>query len=102
MIGNPGQSNYAASKAGVIGFTKSMAKEYASRGIVTNVVAPGFIQTDMTDALAEDYLTNIVKEIPMGRLGSSEDISRLVLFLSSEYSNYMTGQVFTIDGGLSM
>ena len=102
VIGNPGQSNYAASKAGVIGFTKSMAKEYASRGIVTNVVAPGFIQTDMTDALAEDYLTNIVKEIPMGRLGSSEDISRLVLFLSSEYSNYMTGQVFTIDGGLSM
>ncbi len=102
VIGNPGQSNYAASKAGVIGFTKSIAKEYATRGLIANVVAPGFIETDMTDALPEDYLESIIKEVPMGRLGAADDISKLVLFLSSEYASYMTGQVFTIDGGLSM
>lgn len=102
VIGNPGQSNYAASKAGVIGFTKSIAKEYAKKGLIANVVAPGFIQTDMTDALPEDYLESIINEVPMGRLGAADDISKLVLFLSSEYASYMTGQVFTIDGGLSM
>lgn len=102
VIGNPGQSNYAAAKAGMIGFTKSIAKEYASRGVISNVVAPGFIETDMIEALPDDYINNIIKEIPLGRLGRPEEIAKLVLFLSSDYANYMTGKVFTIDGGLSM
>lgn len=102
VIGNPGQSNYAASKAGIIGFSKSVAKEYASKGIICNVVAPGFIETDMTQALPKDYLDNIMKTVPLGRLGKSEEIANLTAFLASDEAGYMTGQVFKIDGGISM
>jgi len=102
LIGNPGQSNYAASKAGMIAFTKSVAKEYASKGIIANAIAPGFIETDMIATLPEEYLNNIISSIPLGRLGQSGEIANLVAFLASDVSGYMTGQTFKIDGGLSM
>ncbi|MGI6037472.1 MAG: 3-oxoacyl-ACP reductase FabG [Limnochordia bacterium] len=102
LMGNPGQTNYAAAKAGIIGFTKSLAKEVASRGITANVIAPGFIDTDMTRVLSEEQLTRLQREIPLGRVGRSEDIANGVAFLASEEAAYITGQVLQIDGGLAM
>lgn len=102
LMGNPGQTNYAASKAGMIGFTKSLAKELASRGIAVNCIAPGFIQTDMTDGLNETQKEMLLKSIPMGRLGQPEDIAKAVLFLATTQSDYITGQVLTVDGGMVM
>lgn len=102
MIGNAGQANYAASKAGVIALTKSAAKELASRGIRVNAVAPGFIQTRMTDALPEDVRQKMLANIPLGRLGSPEDVARVVLFLASDHAAYVTGEVVNISGGMVM
>lgn len=102
VMGNAGQGNYSASKAGVIGFTKSMAKELASRGIRVNAIAPGFIQTDMTDVLSEDVKEAMLKAIPLNSLGDPKDIANLVVFLSSESSDYITGQVINVDGGMVM
>lgn len=102
VTGNFGQGNYSASKAGVIGFTKSMAKELASRGINVNAVAPGFIETDMTEILKEDVKDSLVKNIPMGRSGRPSDIANIVVFLASEKSDYITGQVINVDGGMVM
>lgn len=102
VTGNAGQANYAAAKAGVIGFTKSMAKELASRGITVNAVAPGFIATDMTAVLSEQVKTELIARIPLGRLGATEDISAAVLFLVSEAANYITGQTLNVDGGMVM
>jgi len=100
LIGNPGQANYAASKAGVIGFTKTCAKEFASRGIKVNAIAPGFIETEMTENLKTD---NLLKMIPLGKLGSADQIASLVNFLvSSDASEYITGQTISIDGGMNM
>ncbi|MDK2919305.1 MAG: 3-oxoacyl-[acyl-carrier protein] reductase [Candidatus Petromonas sp.] len=102
IMGNAGQANYAASKAGVIGFTKSIAKEFAPRGINVNAVAPGFIQTDMTDKLPEEVKENYAASIPLGRLGSPEDVANIVAFLCSEEADYLTGQVINVDGGMVM
>jgi 3-oxoacyl-[acyl-carrier protein] reductase len=102
LIGNAGQSNYSASKAGVIGFTKSMARELASRNINVNAVAPGFIQTAMTDKLTDEQRAELAKNIPLNRLGNPEDISRVVSFLCSEDADYITGQVIAVDGGMTM
>lgn len=102
LMGNPGQANYAASKAGMIGFSKALAKELASRNILVNCVAPGFIKTKMTDALSENQKEAILKEIPLGRLGDAEEVAHAVWFLASSLSDYMTGQVLTIDGGMVM
>lgn len=98
--GNAGQSNYAASKAGIIGFTKSVAREYGSKGINVNAVAPGFIQTDMTDKLPDDIKDFYLKQIPAGRFGKSEDVANVVEFLASEKSDYVTGQVIEVTGGM--
>ncbi len=100
LMGNAGQANYAASKAGVIGFTKSVAKEFASRNINVNAVAPGFIQSDMTDKLGEDVIENYMNAIPLGRLGVADDVANLVSFLVSDASNYITGQTIQVDGGM--
>ncbi|HNR64916.1 MAG TPA: SDR family oxidoreductase, partial [Atribacterota bacterium] len=100
--GNIGQTNYAASKAGIIGFTKSVAKELATRNITVNAVAPGFIKTDMTDKLSEEQKRNILSRIPMVRFGFPEDVANMVHFLVSDEANYITGQVFRIDGGMEM
>ena len=102
LIGNKGQANYAASKAGLIGFTKSVAKELASRNILANVVAPGFIETDMTAALTPEARETLSKQIPLERLGKPADIAGTVAFLASEYAAYITGQVFVVDGGMVM
>lgn len=102
VMGNAGQANYAASKAGVIGLTKSVARELASRNISVNAVAPGFIQTDMTDSLPASVLEGAQKSIPAGRLGTAEEVAKLVLFLAGSGSDYITGQVIGIDGGLAM
>lgn len=102
LTGNAGQSNYSASKAGVIGFTKSIAKEFASRGIRVNAVAPGFIETDMTGKLSEEVIESYSKAIPLGRMGSPDDVAAAVLFLSSEQASYMTGQIITVDGGMTL
>jgi 3-oxoacyl-[acyl-carrier protein] reductase len=102
LMGNVGQSNYAASKAAIIGFSKSLAKELAKKGVRVNVVAPGYIQTDMTEAISEEAKTKLKDMIPMGKLGEPEDIAKLVLFLSSPLSAYITGQVLTVDGGMVM
>ncbi len=102
LIGNAGQSNYAASKAGVIGFTKSTAREVASRGITVNAVAPGFIETDMTSKLNDKQREALMNNIPMGRLGTPEDIAKVVGFLSSDEAAYITGQVIAVDGGMTM
>jgi 3-oxoacyl-[acyl-carrier protein] reductase len=102
IVGNKGQSNYAASKAGLIGLTKSVAKELASRNILANVVAPGFIETDMTAAMTDEARKTLSGQIPLERLGKPEDIASLVTFLASDYSSYITGQVFVVDGGMVM
>ena len=102
VVGNPGQANYCASKAGVIGFTKSLAREVASRNITVNAIAPGFIKTDMTDALPEDIKESVMGTIPMGRYGNPEDIANIAVFLSSDKAGYITGQIIHIDGGMAM
>jgi len=102
LTGNAGQVNYAASKAGLIGFTKSLAKECAARGVRVNAIAPGFIQTDMTDGLKDNVKEQILAQIPMGKMGAPEDIAQAVLFLATDMSRYMTGQVLTVDGGMVM
>ena len=100
LIGNPGQTNYAASKAGMIGFTKSLAKEIGSRGISVNCIAPGFIKSDMTEVLSDIQKETLLKQIPMKRLGEPEEIAHAALYLASTLSNYVTGQVLTVDGGM--
>ncbi len=100
--GNPGQANYAASKAAMIGFTKALAKELASRNIQINCIAPGFIKTAMTDALTEAQKDAIMGTIPLGRLGTVDDVASAALFLASEWSDYITGQVIVVDGGMVM
>jgi len=102
LTGNKGQTNYAASKAGLIGLTKSVAKEFASRGILANVVAPGFIETDMTAAMTAEARQVMSQQIPLERLGTPEDIAGVVTFLASDRAAYITGQVFVVDGGLVM
>lgn len=102
LIGNAGQCNYAASKAGVIALTKSVAKELASRNIRANAVAPGFIETKMTEALPEDIKKQMLAAIPLNRFGSPRDVARVVLFLASDDSSYLTGQVLTVSGGMGM
>lgn len=100
VAGNAGQTNYSASKAGMIGFTKSLAKEVASRGILVNAVAPGFIETGMTDVLKDEIKEEIAKSIPLKRMGTTQDVANLVKFLASEESSYITGQVINVDGGM--
>ena len=100
LTGNPGQSNYAAAKAGLIGFTKAVAREVASRNVTVNAVAPGYIATGMVEDLSEDQRNQILERIPMGRFGTSDDVAETILFLSSRAAGYLTGQVLTIDGGL--
>lgn len=102
VIGNAGQSNYCASKAGVIGFTKSVAKELASRNINVNAIAPGFIETDMTDVLNKEIKEKMIEQIPKKMAGKTENIADAVLFLASDMSNYITGQVINVDGGMVM
>ncbi|MGQ9535129.1 MAG: 3-oxoacyl-[acyl-carrier-protein] reductase [bacterium] len=102
MMGNAGQANYAASKAGIIGFTKSCAKELASRYITVNAIAPGFIETKMTEKLPDEVKQMYFKLIPMGRFGKPEDVANLALFLCSDQADYITGQVIAIDGGMVM
>ncbi len=102
IIGNAGQANYCASKAGVIGLTKSVAKELASRNIQVNAVAPGYIETDMTKDLQGDVRQTLVNAIPLGRIGTPEDVAALVSFLASKNADYITGQIITVDGGMVM
>jgi 3-oxoacyl-[acyl-carrier protein] reductase len=102
LTGNAGQINYASSKSGMIGFTKSLAKEVAARGICVNCIAPGFIQTNMTEVLTENQRQAILNQIPMARLGEPEEIAKAALFLASSMSDYITGQVLTVDGGMVM
>jgi 3-oxoacyl-[acyl-carrier protein] reductase len=102
LMGNEGQANYAASKAGLIGFTKSVAREFASRGITCNVICPGFIETDMTKSLGEDLRKKLLEKIPLARLGQPEDVAGVVAFLCSPAASYMTGQILTVDGGMVM
>lgn len=102
LMGNAGQANYAASKAGLIGFTKALAKEFASRQVCVNAIAPGFIVTDMTDDLSEEIQEQIKKDIPLGCFGETEDIAQAVLFLAGKEARYITGQVLTVDGGMVM
>jgi 3-oxoacyl-[acyl-carrier protein] reductase len=102
LIGNAGQTNYAASKAGLIGFTKSLARELASRNITVNAVAPGFITTDMTAGLSDEIKKTIQSQIPLGKTGSPEDVASTVAFLASAEANYITGQVVCVDGGMVM
>jgi 3-oxoacyl-[acyl-carrier protein] reductase len=102
LIGNAGQANYAASKAGLIGLTKTLARELASRGITVNAVAPGLIETDMTTVLSEEIRQNILKNVPLGKLGEPEDIAGAVAYLASAEAKYITGQVLTVDGGMVM
>jgi 3-oxoacyl-[acyl-carrier protein] reductase len=102
LTGNPGQANYAAAKAGIIGFTKSLAREIASRNITCNVVAPGFIETDMTRALPEAQRTALLQQIPLGRLGATDDIANAVLYLASPAAAYVTGETLSVNGGMYM
>ena len=101
LIGNAGQVNYAGSKAGVIGMTKSLAKELGSRNVTANAVAPGFITTDMTEALPETVKEQMAKQIPLGRMGKPEDVAEAVVFLVSDRASYITGQVLNVDGGMA-
>ena len=102
LMGNAGQANYAAAKAGIIGFTKSVAKEFAPRGITVNAIAPGFIGTDMTNAIPEKIKDEMLKNIPLGRFGNPEDVAEAVMFFVSEEAAYITGQVICVDGGMAM
>ena len=102
ITGNPGQTNYSASKAGMIGFTKSLAKEMGKRNICVNAIAPGMIETEMTQMLPEELKKQYLESIPLGRFGKVEEVAALALFLLSSASDYITGQVFAIDGGLQM
>lgn len=102
QIGNAGQSNYAASKAGIMGLTKSMAKELGSRNITVNAVAPGYITTDMTNELNDEVKEQLKSSIPLGRLGTPDDVANLVCFLASDEAGYITGQTFNVDGGMVM
>jgi len=102
LTGNFGQTNYAASKAGLIGFSKSLAREVARKGITVNCVAPGFIDTEMTQAIPEDVKTGILAQIPLGRMGTAEDVANAALFLSSDEASYITGHVISVNGGMSM
>ena len=102
ITGNAGQANYAASKAGLIGFSKSVARELASRGVTVNVIAPGFIETDMTSGLPPEIRESALREIPLGRFGAGDDIAGAVLFLASPLAAYVTGQVLVVDGGMTM
>ena len=102
LMGNPGQVNYSASKAGVIGLTRTIARELAGRSVTVNAVAPGFIATDMTAALGEEMLEQIKKEIPLGRLGQPQDVADAVLYLASEAGGFITGHVLTVDGGITV
>lgn len=100
ILGNIGQANYASSKAGIIGFTRTMAKEVGPRGITVNAIAPGFIETPMTQQLKEEWRQELVKRIPLGRFGSPRDVAEAVAFLASEEAGYITGQVLGVDGGM--
>ena len=102
LTGNAGQANYAAAKAGIIGFTKSLAREVGSRGITANVVAPGFIDTDMTRALPEAQRQALLADVPLGRLGSAQDIAKAVAFLASPAAGYITGETLHVNGGMYM
>ena len=102
VTGNPGQANYAAAKAGIIAFSKSLAREIGSRGITVNVVAPGFIDTDMTRALSEDQRKALLGQIALGRLGMPDDIAQAVLFLASPGAGYITGETLHVNGGMYM
>jgi 3-oxoacyl-[acyl-carrier protein] reductase len=102
LMGNAGQANYAASKSGLIGFTKTIARELAGRGITSNAVAPGFIPTDMTKDLSEDVKAELMTQIPLGKMGRPEDIAAAVAFLASDDASYITGQVLVVDGGMVM
>lgn len=102
ISGNAGQTNYSASKAGIIGFTKSLAKELSSRNILVNAIAPGFIETDMTDVLKDEIKQEISKNIPLKRMGTADDVANVVKFLASDDSSYITGQVINVDGGMLM
>lgn len=102
ILGNAGQANYSASKAGIIGLTKAVARELAGRGINVNAVAPGFVQTEMTDVLSDKVKEELVKQIPLGRVGQTEDIAKAVAFLASPASDYITGQVLSVDGGMAI
>ncbi|GAU78212.1 3-oxoacyl-[acyl-carrier-protein] reductase [Fusibacter sp. 3D3] len=102
ITGNVGQSNYAASKAGIIGFTKSIARELASRNITVNAIAPGFIQTKMSDAISEEAKQASLSKIPLGKFGQPEDVAGVVVFLASDKANYITGQVIQVDGGMAI
>jgi len=101
VVGNPGQANYASAKAGIIGFTRTIAKEMASRGITANAIAPGFIDTEMTQQLKEDWKEELKRRIPLGYLGSPRDVAEAVAFLASEEARYITGQVLNVDGGMA-
>ena len=102
IAGNAGQANYAASKAGIIGLTKTVARELASRGITVNAVAPGFVHTEMTEVLSDQVKEAAVAQIPLGRFGETQDIANTVAFLASEKADYITGQVICVDGGMAM
>jgi len=102
ITGNPGQANYVAAKSGVIGLTKTTAKEFASRGITVNAIAPGFISTDMTENLSEEVKEAMIKQVPLARIGEPKEIARVALFLASPDSSYMTGQILRVDGGMGM
>lgn len=102
VLGNPGQANYSASKAGVIGLTKSVARELAGKGICVNAVAPGYIRTEMTEGLSQIAKEELLKRIPMKRMGEAEDVANMVLFLAGNQSDYITGQVFCVDGGMAI
>jgi 3-oxoacyl-[acyl-carrier protein] reductase len=102
VMGNAGQANYAATKAGIIGFSKSLAREVGSRNITVNVVAPGFIATDMTAALSEEHRQNLLQQIALGRLGAVEDVAHAVAFLASAHAGYITGETLHVNGGMLM